>query len=337
MANVWDGASQPACYTRLLSDQLVRTRKLRRLPEGLELQRQIEAHPPCSRISYAQWVRWLDAAAGMGMGPADFLATGDGVRARHLGLLGHLFLSQPTLRAAFETYHRFERLHYGVEVSRLVPSDNGITTLCWPVPKNRPCRPAEMIAFSCIRRLVEQAAGCESPFHRVDFSGPSDQYACAFRSFFRCPVQFDSDPAGVCFSDEMLQVTLPSRFSVDLAQVAQRSLKINEESDPTVRHILRLLPVHLHAGGAIAERVGADLNLSPRSLHHRLARTSWRFRDLLESVRQQAALYYLREEELSLAEVAFLLGYAEQSNFQRAFRNWFDVSPGVWRREYRQS
>jgi AraC-like DNA-binding protein len=34
---------------------------------------------------------------------------------------------------------------------------------------------------------------------------------------------------------------------------------------------------------------------------------------------------------VSLSEVAFLLGFSDQTSFNRAFRRWTGISPGVWR------
>ena len=34
---------------------------------------------------------------------------------------------------------------------------------------------------------------------------------------------------------------------------------------------------------------------------------------------------------MTLLEIAYLLGFADPSNFFRAFRRWFDVTPGEYR------
>ena len=40
---------------------------------------------------------------------------------------------------------------------------------------------------------------------------------------------------------------------------------------------------------------------------------------------------YLRQPALSLADIAFLLGYSEQSAFHRAFKEWSGTNPGACR------
>lgn len=43
------------------------------------------------------------------------------------------------------------------------------------------------------------------------------------------------------------------------------------------------------------------------------------------------ALHYLADRDLSLMEIALLLGYSEQSSFAAAFKVWMGVPPGEFR------
>jgi len=47
----------------------------------------------------------------------------------------------------------------------------------------------------------------------------------------------------------------------------------------------------------------------------------------LEAIRQRHAQHLLDDPTLSLKEVAFLLGYAEQSAFNHAYRRWNKLAP----------
>ena len=51
------------------------------------------------------------------------------------------------------------------------------------------------------------------------------------------------------------------------------------------------------------------------------------YQAVLDSVRHEMATACLEDERLSLAEIAFLLGYADQSAFNHAFRKWTGDSP----------
>jgi AraC-like DNA-binding protein len=80
-----------------------------------------------------------------------------------------------------------------------------------------------------------------------------------------------------------------------------------------------------------AEEVAQDLNLSTRTLQRRLAGAGASFTEVSEGVRTELAKEYLSDRGVRISEVAFLLGFSEQSSFHRAFRRWTGVAPGRWR------
>jgi AraC-like DNA-binding protein len=47
------------------------------------------------------------------------------------------------------------------------------------------------------------------------------------------------------------------------------------------------------------------------------------------------ACQYLEDEGMNLLAASLLLGYSEQSAFQLAFKRYYGMSPGVWRRKKR--
>lgn len=57
------------------------------------------------------------------------------------------------------------------------------------------------------------------------------------------------------------------------------------------------------------------------------------FKEVSETVRGRLAEEYLTDPQVSIAEVAFLLGFSDQSSFNRAFGRWTGLSPGRWRRQ----
>ncbi|WP_367114619.1 helix-turn-helix transcriptional regulator [Aquabacterium sp.] len=57
------------------------------------------------------------------------------------------------------------------------------------------------------------------------------------------------------------------------------------------------------------------------------------FRSFIDELRQALALGYMRDPNLSLVDIAYLLGFSEQSAFQRAFKRWTGQTPGDYRRK----
>lgn len=81
------------------------------------------------------------------------------------------------------------------------------------------------------------------------------------------------------------------------------------------------------------EEVASSLHVSTRTLKRRLQEEGRNFRALVDHVLEMRATQMLREEGLSVSEVAFRLGYNDVSNFSRAFRRWTGQSPSDFRKE----
>ena len=77
------------------------------------------------------------------------------------------------------------------------------------------------------------------------------------------------------------------------------------------------------------------LNMSSRTLVRRLAVQNSSYKQLLEATRSDYAKNLLQTTHLTVAEIAYVLGYSDAANFIRAFRRWYAVSPAAWRKQNR--
>lgn len=78
-------------------------------------------------------------------------------------------------------------------------------------------------------------------------------------------------------------------------------------------------------------QAASALHVSSRTLQRLLQQHNSSFRELVCQCRHQLAQQYLQQGELSLQQIAFQLGFEEQSSFQKAFKCWQGCSPGVFR------
>jgi AraC-like DNA-binding protein len=93
------------------------------------------------------------------------------------------------------------------------------------------------------------------------------------------------------------------------------------------RLLIRLLP----SGQFDQDRVARQLNRSASTLHRQLGTENTSYREVLDSTRRGLAEEYLRDDKFSIAEVAYLLGFSDQSNFSRAFKRWTSRTPHEYR------
>ncbi len=98
---------------------------------------------------------------------------------------------------------------------------------------------------------------------------------------------------------------------------------------PTAERVANLLVTSLsqEPHNATLASMARRLNTSERSLQRRLAEEGTSFNELLDGVRRDLAERHVANPRLSIAEMAYLLGYSEPSAFCRAFRRWTGMTP----------
>jgi AraC-like DNA-binding protein len=153
-------------------------------------------------------------------------------------------------------------------------------------------------------------------------------------SVLGCPVYTRAAWNGWALSRETYQLPLRRRDPA-LGGLLQR------QADEAIARLPSMEGVALEVRQALAARVGGGdtriqaiartLATSPRSLQRRLAAAGVSYRQLLELTRRDAAERYLTDSPLSIAEVAYLLGYSEPAAFNRAFKRWRHETPRDFR------
>jgi AraC-like DNA-binding protein len=91
--------------------------------------------------------------------------------------------------------------------------------------------------------------------------------------------------------------------------------------------VARLVSDALVGGEPSFAAIARQLAMSERSLRRALADEDTSFRAVIDEVRRERAEALLGQGDLSLAEIAFALGFSEHAAFTRAFRRWTGHSP----------
>jgi AraC-like DNA-binding protein len=89
----------------------------------------------------------------------------------------------------------------------------------------------------------------------------------------------------------------------------------------------RAIGGRLRGGDPSLESVARELGMSERSLQRHLGELGYTYNALADEVREATARLYLEQPDIALAEIAYLLGFAEQSTFNRAFKRWTGCTP----------
>lgn len=75
------------------------------------------------------------------------------------------------------------------------------------------------------------------------------------------------------------------------------------------------------------------LAMTPQTLRRRLKDENTSYQEIKDTIRKDASIYYLSKPELTIDEIALLMGFSEASSFHRAFKKWTGKTPSAYRQE----
>ena len=94
-----------------------------------------------------------------------------------------------------------------------------------------------------------------------------------------------------------------------------------------IETVERLIVDRLSNAEVRIDIVAKELAMSSRSLSRALAKLGTSFHAIVETLRKDLAHKYLEQSDLNLKEITFLLGYADISGFNHAFKWWTGKTP----------
>ena len=150
------------------------------------------------------------------------------------------------------------------------------------------------------------------------------------RTFAPARVCFGARCSGFLFDKAHLKKPLNSsdpKLRLVVRQLAERMLAELPATDTITDRLRRMIARELPQGDPSAARAAELLQMSQRTLCRRLEQEGTTYRELLDDLRRQLAMQYLTRRDLSVSEVAFLLGFSQAAAFHRAFKRWTGTTP----------
>ncbi len=254
-----------------------------------------------------------------------------------LELLCHCILHAKTLGEALRRALRFLTVVVGDPAAELRVVGNRAEIV---LDEPGPARSA--FAYRSYGIIVHGVAcwlvGRRLPLLAVDFRG-AEPASPEYRSFFGAPVTFRR-PVTSFVLDAALLGLAPIRDEAALRDFlrdapAKLIAPYHDEAGLTAKVHASLRRRHAYAWPSL-EQLADEMRLPASTLRHRLAVEGQTYRAIKDEIRRSLAIEQLAAGQVSIADVAAELGFAEPSAFHRAFRKWTGKSPAEFRRDLRR-
>jgi AraC-like DNA-binding protein len=158
--------------------------------------------------------------------------------------------------------------------------------------------------------------------------------ATDYNAFFNGLVKFDAPAHGLLVPPPVLQASLEganTRLRELLEPHLENSDRQVSSGSSLLDRVSALVAEALSEGDSSMDAIAAKLHMSRSTLRRRLGIEGTTHRRILRRVREAIALQYLQRGDLTLGEVAYLVGYSDSTSFHRAFKQWTGGTPAEHR------
>jgi AraC-like DNA-binding protein len=298
-----------------------------------------EVHSPKSRISLAELMTACKSAIRLSSDRHLPYRIGTSIHISAYGMYGFAILCCPDFRKAMafaELYHALAAPLATIEFTE----ENGVAS--WVIePNARAATDPQVYRF-----ITEMQIGIHISLMR-DIMGPAftpDQISVAYPEAHDFGLPADQIGSRLSFASRTNQIIFRSTWLDQAASLGNKTTYpavvalcddlLNElKSRIGVAGEIRAFLLRNITNPPTLAAIAKLLEVSDRSLRRQLREQGISFRGLLDELRMQIALKYLRTTRLANEDIALALGFSDAANFRRAFRRWTNKSPSEIRGE----
>ncbi|MGB3614593.1 MAG: AraC family transcriptional regulator ligand-binding domain-containing protein, partial [Elainellaceae cyanobacterium] len=183
--------------------------------------------------------------------------------------------------------------------------------------------------FTATRQLTGHALDAQA----VWFQHPCPTEVSEHERIFQSPVQFSQPANRITLDAHCLDWPVrsanPNLLSVFEAHAS--AMLIAQQSQSYSQQVMTAIAQALQGEVPTIEAIARTLMTSVRQLQRELQTDNTTYQQLLEETRKALAFQSLKNPEISIHDVAFLLGFSEPSAFHRAFKRWTGQTPRIYR------
>jgi AraC-like DNA-binding protein len=298
-----------------------------------------QVHSPKSRISLADLMTACDNAMRLSSDPHLAYRIGTSIHISAYGMYGFAILCCPDFRKTMAFAELYHALAAPLATIKFTENEGFAS---WSIECNaraatdpQLCRFITEMQIGIHISLMRDVMGPAFAPNWIDLSYPETYSTGLPASGVGCPLNFASRTNQIIFRSTWLDRTanLGNKTTYPAVVALCDELLNDLKRRAGVAGDIRALLIRDIANPPTIAAIAKLLKVSDRSLRRQLTEQGVSFRSLLDELRMQIAMKYLRTTRLANEDIALALGFSDAANFRRAFRRWTNKSPSEIRGE----
>lgn len=294
----------------------------------------IELSEPDNRIPLKKLVKLWTLMVQRTSDPALGVHLAQNVGLRDLGLVGYIIFHSQTLSCGLNRLSRYSRIVADDMRCSLIPEGDRTRLAIATDPLLAALRHPVDTRLVFFANAVREVTGVQLDPVEVHFPYRRRTELAAHQRVFRAPLVFGRRTAALIYRIEDLRrpaTLVDDNLQNYLEQLAKHVMESLDADRSFANRVRGVIWAQLSDGKPTRRQVAERLGVSVRTLQRRLSEERTSFASLLDDLRRQMSLQLLRDSDLAVYEIAFLLGYSDPSTFYQAFRRWTGSSPRGYR------
>lgn len=299
---------------------------------------------PDAQIPFAQLIKLYEYAALLSRDPDFGLHLGEQSNPKMYELLGYVTMNSQTFGDFLDCLLRYQQIWTNaVKFSMETTADSNIhLSYLYRVSgiSTEERRQESENMLSVIMKMGRMITTVNWMSSETHFEHQQPNCVAEHKRIFGDFVSFNKPETKLVFDSYIMSLPIieadPKLFTM-LRNHAQSLLpEINPEAEISAR-VSQVFSKSLAGGPPSIEVVSKQIGVSSRSLQRKLKEEGTSYHKLVEQVQRALSERYLKSSEITICEISYLLGFSQQSAFQRAFKRWNGMTPKEFQRENRLS
>lgn len=267
------------------------------------------------------------------------LHAGENLNLAAAGLIYQIVQTSETVKQALEYCCEFANLGCRVLPLDLIEEANHYEVTLTPDPTWRAKsetafrQTAEGVIAFTIKEFHSLTRFTHNPI-KIEFPWPEPENPSEYKRVYNCSIEFNKPEIAIHLRknhvEEKVVTADYNLLGVLVTHAHEKTARLEKDkgfASVVKQSVIKLIKPDFPT----VEDVAAHLFISPRTLQRKLKEEGITFKSLIDELKMNFAISYLKRPDLSISEIAYLLSYADVSTFSRSFKRWTGQSPNQYR------